>query len=77
MPERARIPRHRLQKSLHEPFETVALIPLGKGYRAVLGEDIVEGGHGGGLLKTMGDIILSRNVQKENRKNGTENAGIF
>lgn len=45
MPERARIPRHRLQKSLHEPLETVALVAFGKGNSAVLDKNILKG-HG-------------------------------
>lgn len=45
MPERARIPRHRLQKSLHEPLETVALVAFGKGNSAVSGKNILKG-HG-------------------------------
>ena len=53
MPERARIPRHRLQKSLHEPLETVALVAFGKGNGAVPGKDILKG-HGAFSLKKDG-----------------------
>lgn len=45
MPEFALVPGDSQQKSLHQAFKTVALVPFGKGYGAVLGEDVVEG-HG-------------------------------
>lgn len=53
MPECARIPRNRLQKSLHEPLETVALVAFGKGNSAVLGKNILKG-HGAFSLKKDG-----------------------
>lgn len=53
MPEHARIPRHRLQKCLHEPLETVALVAFGKGNGAVLGKNILKG-HGAFSLKKGG-----------------------
>ena len=45
MPEFAPVPGDRQQKGLHQAFKTVALVPFGKGYGAVFGEDVVEG-HG-------------------------------
>ena len=53
MPERPRIPRHGLQKSLHEPLETVALVAFGKGNGAILGKNVLKG-HGAFSLKKDG-----------------------
>ena len=50
MPEHPRIPRNRLQKSLHEPLETVSLVAFGKGNGTVLGKNILKS-HGAFSLK--------------------------
>lgn len=67
MPERARIPRHRLEKSLHEPLKTVALVAFGKGNSAVFGEDVVEG-HGGGTPEKEGHIPCYPGTSKKKIK---------
>lgn len=56
MPGFALVPRDSQQKSLHQAFKTVALVPFGKGYGAVFGEDVVELVHGGYSLS---DSVLA------------------
>ena len=56
MPEFVPVPGDRQQKGLHQAFKTVALVPFGKGYGAVFGEDIVELVHGGYSLS---DSVLA------------------